>query len=368
MPLLTRTLRRAALAAALALCPSLFAQTQPAPQPAPKFAPLVPFTSLSQLDADMSTVVHDFDLFRGTPIIDLTPQDARQQISIQDTAKLIARYTGDQPAPTPVGKVYDQVAITGIDGHQIPARIYMPIGPAPASGYYPVVLYFHGGGFVIATIDTYDESARNLANKANAIVVSVEYRKSPEAPLPDALRDADSSYPWVVQNIRMYGGNPNKIALAGESAGGNLATEVALHVRGTNLPKPVYQLLIYPVTSANLNQQSDKLYTSPLLPLNTAALPYFFRFYNPDMVTNQDIQPINADLHGLPPTTILAAQFDPLVSDGQVYATRLAAAGVRVDYQFYTGVTHEFFGLGSEVAKARTAEAYAGTVLAAAFK
>ncbi len=364
MSLLTRNLRPAALAAAVAFCPSLIAQTQPAPQ----FAPLVPFTSLNQLDADMHTVVQYFDIFRGTPIIDLTPQDARQQISIQDTAKLIARYTGDQLAPTPVGKVYDQVAITGIDGHQIPARVYMPIGPAPASGYYPVVLYFHGGGFVIATIDTYDESARNLANKANAIVVSVEYRKGPEQPFPDALRDADSSYPWVVNNIRMYGGNPNKIALAGESAGGNLATEVALHVRGTSLPKPVYQLLIYPVTSANVNQQSDKLYTSPLLPLNTPALPYFFKYYNPNNITNQDIQPINADLRGLPPTTILAAQFDPLVSDGEVYATKLAAAGVKVDYQFYTGVTHEFFGLGSEVAKARTAEAYAGTVLAAAFK
>ncbi len=362
MSRLTRVLRPAALAAAVSACPSLLAQTA-----APTFAPLVPFTSITQLDPDLQTVVHYYDIFRGTPIIDLTPQDARQQISIQDTAKLIARYTGDQLAPTPVGKIYDQVSATGIDGHQIPVRIYVPKSAPPASGYYPVVLYFHGGGFVVATIDTYDESARNLADDANAIVVSVEYRKGPEQPFPDALRDADSSYTWVVDNIRTYGGNPNKIAVAGESAGGNLATEVALHVRGASLPKPVYELLIYPVTSTNLDQKSDLLYTSPILPLNTPALPYFFKNYNPDMVTNQDIQPINADLKGLPPTTIIAAQFDPLVSDGQVYATRLAAAGVVVDYQLYTGMTHEFFGLGSEVAKARTAEAYAGTVLATAF-
>ena len=365
MSLLTRALRPAALTAAAAFCPFLPTLTQA--QTTPTFAPLVPFTSISQLDPDLQTVVKYYDIFRGTPITSLTPQDARQQISIQDTTKLIARYTGDQPAPTPVRKIYDGVAITGIDGHQIPARIYMPTGAAPASGYYPVILYFHGGGFVIATIDTYDESARNLANDANAIVVSVEYRKAPEAPYPDALRDADSSYPWVVQNIRMYGGNPNKIALAGESAGGNLATEVALHVHGTNLPQPVYQLLIYPETSANVNQESDKLYTNPLLPLATPDLPYFSKLFNPDMVTNQDIQPINAGLKGLPPTTIIAAQFDPLVSDGQVYATRLAAAGVKVDYQLYTGMTHEFFGLGSEVAKAHTAEIYAGTVLSAAF-
>ncbi len=348
MATLFRVLRSAPLLAAVASLPLVLRAQIP--------TTLTPFTSTTQLDSDMSTVVHYYDIFSGTPIINLTPQDARQQISVQETAKVIARDTGVQLAPMPVGQVIDGKTITGVDGYHIPIRIYKPTGAPPASGYYPVILYFHGGGFVVATIDTYDSSARALADYANAIVVSVEYRKAPEAPYPDPLRDAYASYPWVVDNIRMYDGDPTKIAIAGESAGGNLAINLALHVRGTSMPQPTYELLIYPETSNNTNQASDTLYTSPLLPLNTPALLWFDGYYNPNKISNEDTDPVAYDLKGLPPTTIIAAQFDPLVSDGIAYANKLTAAGVKNNYRFYTGVTHEFFGLGAVVAKAKQAE------------
>ncbi len=321
---------------------------------------------LSQLDADMARVVILYDSIKGTPAIELTPEDARQQFSPQDAAKLIARGFGAAAAPTKLGKVTDGLTVEGRSGTKIPLRIYTPAGTGP----FPVIVYYHGGGFVIATIDTYDESARSLAANANAIVVSVEYRKAPEAPYPAALYDAIDAYKWVTGNIGAYAGNQAKVAVAGESAGGNLATEVAIAARDQGFQPPTHQLLIYPVTSSNTGQLSDSLFTSPELPLNLALLKYFFGFYVSDMSQANDpgVAPINADLHNLPPTTILAAEEDPLVSDGAAYAVKLLAAGNPVVYQIYPGTTHEFFGMGAVVAKAKAAELFGAGRLAASFK
>jgi acetyl esterase len=268
---------------------------------------------------------------KGTPAVNLTPQDARQQFSPQDAAKIIARGVGSAEAPTPVGRVTDGLTIEGRSGNQIPIRIYTPAGAGP----FPVILYFHGGGFVIATIDTYDASARALCKDANAIVASVEYRKAPEAPFPAARQDAIHSYKWVIGNIGLYDGIATKVAVAGESAGGNLATEVAIAARNQDLQRPTHQLLIYPVTSSNLNQTSDYLYTNSSLPLNTALLSYFLKFYVPNMSEANDpgVAPINANLRNLPPPTMIAAEEDPLQSDGQAYAAKLNAAGDQVVYR-----------------------------------
>ena len=329
-------------------------------------APLTSAQIFAALDPQMAAVVRLFDSIKGTPIIDLTPQDARQQFSAQDAAKFIARTQGKAEAPMPVGKVLDGLTIDGLDGNKIPIRIYTPAGTGP----FPVILYFHGGGFVIATIDTYDASARALCDYANAMVVSVEYRKAPEAPFPAAVRDAVASYEWVINNIGAYDGIKTKVAVAGESAGGNLATVVAIYARDREMQRPTYQLLVYPVTSSNLNQPSDMLYTSPVLPLNTPELPYFFDNYV--KVSTYDnyyqVAPIEANLHGLPPTTIIAAEFDPLQSDGKAYAAKLAASGNAVKYQLYSGVTHEFFGMGAVVDKAKAAEEYGAAQVAASFK
>ena len=341
------------------LITSLSAQT---PNPAP------PTTSqiLSHLTPRMRDVILLYDAIKGTPLIDLTPQDARQQFSAQDAAKIIARGTGLAEAPMPVGKVIDGQVIPGPNGTQIPIRIYVPAGEGP----FPVTLYFHGGGFVVATIDTYDASPRALCDFAKTLVVSVEYRKAPEAPFPAAFDDAVTSYKWVLAHIGQYGGNPKKVAVAGESAGGNLATEVAITARDLHLQAPTHQLLIYPVTSGNIDQPSNLEFTSSSLPLNTATLAYFAKLYLPVASEANDprFAAINNDLSGLPPTTIIAAQFDPLVSDGEAYAAKLNLAQNKISYTLYPGTTHEFFGMGSVVPSALTAEQFASARLAASFQ
>ncbi len=356
-----RTLVAKPLIAALALLSPLpFAHAQAASAP-PSDAQL-----LSQTDPDMAGVVLLYDAIKGAPILNLSASDARQQFAPEDAAKILARGLGNVASPTALGKVTDGLAIPGRDGNQIPVRIYTPAGDGP----FPVITYYHGGGFVIATIDTYDASARALSKYANAIVVSVEYRKAPEAPYPAALHDAIDAYTWVTGNIGTYNGISAKVAVAGESAGGNLATEVAIAARDQNLQRPTHQLLVYPVTSSNVNQASDLLYTSSQLPLNTAALNYYFAKYvaNPSQANDPGVAPINANLSNLPPTTIIAAQLDPLQSDGQAYAAKLQAAGNQVVYQLYTGTTHEFFGMGDVVPKAREAEQFAASRITASFQ
>lgn len=346
-----------------ACLPAAHAQIS-APTPIPA-STLTPAQLEAALDPQMKKVIDLYKMIMGTPVIDLTPQDARQQFAAQDAAKLLARTSGAQEAPMPVGKIMDGLQIPGYEGNAIPIRIYTPAGAGP----FPVVLYFHGGGFVIATIDTYDASPRALCDYAKAIVVSVEYRKAPEAPFPAALRDAEASYDWVIHNIGHYNGIDTKIALAGESAGGNLATELAMYIRDNNLRRPTHELLVYPETTSNLNQPSDVAYENAI-PLNTPALHYFDSNYlpSPGFANDPQVAPLNGNLKGLPPTTIIAAEIDPLRSDGVDYYTKLQAAGNQVVYELYPGTTHEFFGMGAVIDKAKSAEQFAAARLAASFK
>jgi acetyl esterase len=314
-------------------------------------------------DPQMGAVLQTLQSIEGTPFYNLSPQDARQQFSTQDAAKGIARTTGKQLAPDPVGSIMDQMTIPG-PGGGIPIRIFSPAGTGP----FPVIVYFHGGGFVIATIDTYDASARALANMVGAVVISVEYRKAPEHPFPAALDDAVASYKWAVRNTGLINAIPGKIAVAGESAGGNLATEVCLTMRDQAGPMPVYQLLVYPITNNNMTTASYMQFANAQ-PLNLPALQWFakYTYQNPADQTNPYAFPLKASLGGLPPATIIAAQIDPLQTEGQQYATALQAADVVVDYRLYTGVTHEFFGLGAVVDTAKQAEMDAAADLKAAF-
>ncbi len=352
-----RILFHGALFAALLPIPSVaLAQTDAT------VTPLTPAQLKAKLDPQLAVVLDLYGKIAGTPLTSLSPQDARQQFAAQDAAKIVARMTGKEPSARPVGKVVDGMTIPGSDGNEIPIRVYQP----QTSGTHPVVLYFHGGGFVIATIDTYDESARALCDFADAVVVSVEYRKSPEHPFPAAYNDAVSSYKWLLSHASEVGGN-GKVAIAGESAGGNLAAEVTLAARDEHLQMPTMELLVYPETTSDLNQSSDILYKDAI-PLNTAALYYFDGLYRPASDANlPTIAPLNADLKGLPPTTIIAAEEDPLRSDGFAYANKLRKVGDTVAYALVPGTTHEFFGMGAVVDKALQAEQYAGAQLKASF-
>ena len=298
----------------------------------------------------------------GKPIETLSAQEAREQPTPADAAMQVMRQRGIIQPPLDIADIEDRT-VTG-DAGPIPIRIYKPDGNGP----FPIVVYYHGGGWVIADLDTYDSSARAFAHYANAIVVSADYRHGPEHKFPAAHDDAFKAYQWVVANAQAIGGDPTRIALAGESAGGNLAMNVAVQARNTGTTQPVHEVLVYPVAGTDMNTPSYQE-NANAKPLNKPMMEWFFRQYlnGPGDYGDPRIDLATADLRGLPPTTIIGAEIDPLRSEGVTLSQKLEAAGVPVTYQLYDGVTHEFFGMGAVVADALDAEELAGKQLKRAF-
>jgi acetyl esterase len=251
-----------------------------------------------------------------------------------------------------------------VNGGNIHVRVYTP----KSTGPFPVIVYYHGGGFVIANLDVYDASAKTLADKTGAIVVSVAYRLAPEHKFPTAHNDAFAAYKWVVDNAASLKGDPKKIAVAGESAGGNLAVNVAIMARDKGIAKPVHVLAVYPVAQSDMNTESYKKYAAAK-PLDKPMMEWFVKNYLNSMAEAKDprINLVAANLKGLPSTTIITAQIDPLQSDGMMLTDKLKAAGVTVDSKNYDGVTHEFFGMGTVVPEAKDANMYAVEQLRKAF-
>jgi len=298
------------------------------------------------------------------PIEDLTPAQARTNPSIADAVLRVEQQRGMSTASMPA-RVED-IQVQGASG-LLSARVYRPAAATP--GPLPIILYFHGGGWVIATIDTYDSSARALANGAGAIVVSVEYRKGPEDRFPAAHDDAIAAYRFVLEHAAPLGGDERHVAVAGESAGGNLAFNVALAARDQKLPMPVHELLVYPVASTDLTAPSVQE-NARAKPLSRAALEWFVKYYGRGPQDTADTR-LNllgvSDLQGLPPTTIILAQIDPLRSGGEMLGDRLRTAGVPEETRLYPGVTHEFFGTGAVVPEGKTAVAFASERLRQSF-
>ncbi|MGI9047497.1 MAG: alpha/beta hydrolase [Burkholderiales bacterium] len=302
-------------------------------------------------DAQMQAVLDQLAALGGKPIVSLSAEEARKQPTPADAVKALLQSQGKSTAPMPVARVQDG-EIPGPAG-PIKARIYTPDGAGP----FPVIVYYHGGGWVIANLDTYDASPRALANAAKAIVVSSHYRQAPEHKFPAAHEDAFAAYQWVLNNAVAFNGNPNRVSVVGESAGGNLAAAVALMAREAKLPMPVHQVLVYPVANAQIGSESEQQ-NAEAKPLNTPMLTWFYEKYLPTPADkNSPLIALTevADLKGLPPATIITAQIDPLRSEGRAYAEKLEQAGVPVDYRNYEGVTHEFFGMGAVVDKAKEA-------------
>ncbi|HEU4883650.1 MAG TPA: alpha/beta hydrolase [Longimicrobium sp.] len=306
--------------------------------------------TLARSDADMRAVLQQHMALGPQPIETLTSREARVQPTPADAVKALLEQMGRSTAPEPVGNVQDRT-IPG-PGGVIPVRVYTPAGTGP----FPVVVYSHGGGWVIGTIDVYDSSARALANAAGAVIVSIEYRKGPENPFPAAHDDAFAAYQWVLQNAASLGGDPMRVAVAGESAGGGLAMATALTARDRGVRMPVHVLAVYPIADGDTESAS---YTENAMarPLNRPMMQWFFRHYlrTPQDARDPRISLVRADLSRMPPTTIILAEIDPLRSDGEELAARLRAAGVPVQTHLHRGVTHEFFGMGAVVADARTA-------------
>lgn len=233
----------------------------------------------------------------------------------------------------------------------------------------PGIVYYHGGGWVIATIDTYDASARALAEQSGAVVVSVEYRKGPEFKYPTAHNDAFAAYQWVLANAASLKVNAQKVAVAGESAGGNLAAVVSMMARDNGIALPVHQLLVYLIASNDVNSPSYVQYADAK-PLSKPLMQWFFGHYlsTPTKGDSPWISLVKAaNLAGLPPATVINAQIDPLQSEGQQYAENLKRAGVAVTSTVYEGVTHEFFGMAAVVPQAKEAQKLAADELKKAF-
>ncbi len=305
----------------------------------------------SRADKDMAAVLTEFENLKPTPVISLSAEEARAQPTPADAVAALLRERKHSTAPLSIGKTKNQT-IPG-PGGDIPIRIYTPQGNGP----FPVIVYFHGGGWVIATIDTYDSSARALAKDADAIVVSVEYRKAPEHKFPAAHEDAYAAYQWVLHNADTFDGDPSMVAVAGESAGGNLAAAVCLMARARGELLPVHQALIYPVAGYDFNTPSYRE-NAQAKPLDKPMMGWFFEKYlrEPADGKNPLVDLVNApNLSGLPSATIITAEIDPLRSEGKRYAERLLEAGVQVTYRNFEGVTHEFFGMGAVVGDAKKA-------------
>jgi acetyl esterase/lipase len=271
---------------------------------------------------------------------------------------------GENTAPEEVASTED-IMIPGPAG-DIPARVYTPEGEGP----FPVIVYYHGGGWVVANIDVYDASARALANQAKAIVVSSHYRQGPEDKFPAAHEDANAAYDYVVENAGSWNGNADKLAIVGESAGGGLAVSVAIHARDAELTMPDAIVSVYPIAGGETDTPSYQE-NANAVPLGRADMEWFFDQYLSSAEDRSDPRIDlydEADLSGLPPTTIINAEIDPLLSDGEMLAEAMKAAGVEVEQQTFEGVTHEFFGMAAVVPLAKTAQDLAGENLRTAFE
>lgn len=314
-----------------------------------------PRDMMSRLDSDMKKVIDQLGALGGKPIETLTPEEARKQPTPADAVKELLKKEGKPTAPEEVGKVEDRKI--AVNGAQIPVRIYTP---KKGKGPFPLVVYYHGGGFVIASNDVYDATPRALANAVEAVVVSVDYRRAPENKFPTAHDDAFAAYQWALKNAASIGADPKRVAVAGESAGGNLATNVALMARDKKETMPLHALLVYPVASSDMNAPSY-IENASAKPLNKAMMSWFTEKYFRTPADGNDprINLVAADLKGLPTVTIVNAEIDPLKSDGDKLADKLKAAGVSVDHKVYEGVVHEFFGMGAVVSDAKDAMNYA---------
>ena len=287
----------------------------------------------------------------------LTPADARNLLLSAQISDNVFKEPAD---------ITDRTISGGPTG-SISLRIVRPYGSSNRT--LPAILYIHGGGWVIADLDTYDSSARALANAAGALVVSTHYRQGPENKFPAAHDDTLAAYRWLLDNAGNLGVDGSRIAVAGESAGGNMATNICLQARDRGWPTPVHLLLVYPVASADMQSPSYIEYADAK-PLGKAAMDWFVKhsFGSPQDALDPRISLVShRDLSDLPPTTLLLAQIDPLRCEGEALAEMLQAAGVDVLAEDYPGVTHEFFGMGAVLEEAKEAQQVAGDRLRQSF-
>jgi len=251
-------------------------------------------------------------------------------------------------------------------GGQIPVRVYTPQRDGP----FPILVFYHGGGWVICDLDTHDSLCRSLANRACCVVVSVDYRLAPEHKFPAAVQDAYAAVQWAAVNAKRIGGDPARIAVGGDSAGGNLAAVVAIMARDHDGPGIVYQLLVYPVTDISPSGASPSRSRADGYFLSAADGEWFCEQYLncADDRLNPLVSPLlTPDLSHLPPALVITAEFDTLRDQGESYARRLKKAGISVKCTRYQGMIHGFMSMDGLLDQARNGIEEASAALRAAF-
>jgi acetyl esterase len=283
------------------------------------------------LDPQARALLDQIVALGGPPLSAQTPEEASAGFA------LLAAIAGAPDAPVPT----EDRTVPGPEG-PIPVRVYRP----PGAGPHPVVVYFHGGGWVIGDIASHDASCHRLAAGVPAVVVSVDYRLAPEHPYPAAVEDCDAVTGWVAAHASELEADPARLAVAGDSAGGNLAAVVARRARDRGGPAIAFQLLIYPTTDMTRSLPSHTENATGYL-LDADSMAWFIGLYLDGADPRQpDASPLFVeDLSGLPPALVVTAEFDPLRDEGEAYADRLAAAGVPVNTSRYDGMIHGFYGL-----------------------
>jgi acetyl esterase len=294
------------------------------------------------LDPQAQRVVEAIAALNLKPTEDSTPEEARESIRARTAA---------------LGPVED---VAGVADHRVPVagsaitvRTYSPGGPGP----YPALVYYHGGGWVIGDLYTHDGLCRSLTNAARCLVASVDYRLAPESKYPVAVQDSYAALQWVVAHAARLGIDPRRVAVGGDSAGGNLATVVALVARERGGPALVHQVLIYPVTDHAFDTPSYVENATGYV-LTRAAMRWFSDHYLERTAQSREpyASPLRApSLAGLPSALVITAECDPLRDEGEAYAARLRDAGVPVTLTRYTGMFHGFIRMTRILDKARTA-------------
>ncbi len=287
------------------------------------------------LDPQIAGLLELLAVTQAVPMHEGTPEQAREAFR---SLAVGARPPG---AVVPVGGVEDLV-VPGPAG-DLAARAYRPDADKPV----PTVVLFHGGGWVIGDLDTHDNLARSLCRDCEAVVVSVDYRLAPEAPFPAAVQDAVAAVRWVGEHLADLGGD-DRLAVAGDSAGGNLAAVVAQQLRDSGGPALAAQLLVYPATDV-LGDYGSRTENAEGYFLDLPTMGWFLQQYAADPAAHTDprLSPLHAEsLAGLPPAVVVTAEYDPLRDEGAAYADALRAAGVEVDYRCFDGMIHGFMDMG----------------------
>jgi acetyl esterase len=287
----------------------------------------------------------------------MTPDQGREQY-----ASRVKRLEVHEP----IHRVQDR-RIPG-PGGDLTIRIYWP-REAKAGERFPVLLWYHGGGFVIGDLETHDSACRLLANQAACMVVALDYRLAPEAKFPAAVDDCHAALRWLALHAKEIGADPQRIAVGGDSAGANLATVVSLLARNDGYPKLGFQLLIYPCTAPEPEMPSQRKFAEGYL-LTRNSILWFYKQYLRTQRDASDLRfaPLIADdLSNLPPALVLVAGYDPLRDEGVEYARRLVEAGNRVTLTNYEGMIHGFILAGAALDAARRAVAQSAAALREAF-